>query len=117
MLSIGSIVINVSEMGRAAEFWSRALGIRARGGAVRPDEPAVLVGDGPGPSVTLDADDRMHLDLHVDSDEELAEQVARLIGLGAQPAPWTYPAGAHFVVLADTEGNLFCVVNAGRGEP
>jgi hypothetical protein len=25
-----------------------------------------------------------------------------------------YPDGADFVVLADPEGNLFCVVNAGQ---
>jgi hypothetical protein len=25
---------------------------------------------------------------------------------------WAYPVGADFVVLADTDGNLFCVVNA-----
>jgi hypothetical protein len=24
---------------------------------------------------------------------------------------WAYPDGADFVVLADTEGNLFCVIN------
>jgi catechol-2,3-dioxygenase len=29
--------------------------------------------------------------------------------LGYQP-DWVYPAGADFVVLADTEGNLFCVI-------
>jgi predicted enzyme related to lactoylglutathione lyase len=27
-----------------------------------------------------------------------------------------YPDGAHFVVLADTEGNLFCVVNTEGGQ-
>jgi predicted enzyme related to lactoylglutathione lyase len=62
----------------------------------------------------LDGDDRMHLDLHVDSKEELAAEVARLVQLGARQVEWTYPDGARFVVLADTEGNLFCVVNAGQ---
>jgi hypothetical protein len=61
----------------------------------------------------LDGDDQMHLDLHVDSKEELAAGVARLVHLGARRVDWTYPEGAAFVVLADTEGNLFCVVNAG----
>jgi len=27
-----------------------------------------------------------------------------------------YPDGANFVVLADTEGNLFCVVNTEGGQ-
>jgi hypothetical protein len=30
--------------------------------------------------------------------------------LGAQRVEWTYPEDADFVVLADTEGNLFCVI-------
>jgi hypothetical protein len=29
-------------------------------------------------------------------------------------ADWTYPEGARFVVLADPEGNLCCVINTGR---
>ena len=70
MLRVGSVVLNVSDMSRAAEFWSRALGYGVRGGVVREDESAVLVIAGEGPSVTLDEDDRMHLDLYVDSEEE-----------------------------------------------
>ena len=27
---------------------------------------------------------------------------------------WVYPDDADFIVLADTEGNLFCVIDAGR---
>ncbi|MGH3097804.1 MAG: VOC family protein [Streptosporangiales bacterium] len=35
------------------------------------------------------------------------------VALGAKRVEWDYPDDADFVVLADTEGNLFCVVNAG----
>ena len=35
----------------------------------------------------------------------------RLLSLGARNVDWMYPDGANFVVLFDTEGNLFCVVN------
>jgi hypothetical protein len=41
---------------------------------------------------------------------DLETEVERLIGLGATRAEWTYPDDADFVVLADTEGNLFCVI-------
>jgi predicted enzyme related to lactoylglutathione lyase len=41
--------------------------------------------------------------------------VERLLILGATRVPWDYPEGADFVVLADTEGNLFCVIDAGEG--
>jgi hypothetical protein len=29
--------------------------------------------------------------------------------------PWDYPADPDFVVLADPEGNRFCVVDASHG--
>jgi glyoxalase superfamily protein len=45
-------------------------------------------------------------------EEEQRNEVARLISLGATRVDWVYPEGADFVVLADTEGNLFCVINA-----
>ena len=40
----------------------------------------------------------------------LQTEVERLISLGATRVDWDYPEGADFVVLADTEGNLFCVI-------
>lgn len=114
MLRVGTVVLNVSGTRRAAEFWAKALGYAVRGGAVDDGESAVLVAtEGQGLAVTLDEDDRMHLDLHVDSEEELQTELERLVGLGAKRVDWCYPAGARFVVLADTEGNLFCVVNTG----
>ena len=114
MLRIGTIVVNVSDRGRAAEFWSKALGYELRGGGITADESAVLVSTaGSGTSIALDQDDQMHLDLQVDNQAELDAEVERLISLGARRVDWTYPDGATFVVLSDTEGNVFCVVNAG----
>jgi catechol 2,3-dioxygenase-like lactoylglutathione lyase family enzyme len=115
VLRIGSIIINVSDMSRAAEFWSMALGYGIRGGSVNEDESTVLVlVEAKCPAITLDGNERMHLDLHVDSEEELVGEVDRLINLGARQVDWTYPDEAAFVVLTDTEGNLFCVVNVGK---
>jgi catechol 2,3-dioxygenase-like lactoylglutathione lyase family enzyme len=110
MVRIGTVVINVTDARRAAEFWGKALGYTPRS-----DGSLTLVpkaGDGPG--VNLDETDRMHLDLHVPDAAEQQAEVERLIALGAQRIDWQYPDGADFVVLADTEGNLFCVVNAGH---
>jgi predicted enzyme related to lactoylglutathione lyase len=58
----------------------------------------------------------MHLDLHTDSAQEQQAEVERLVSLGVTRVDWAYPDGARFVVLADPEGNLFCVVNTGRGK-
>jgi hypothetical protein len=112
MVIIGSVVLNVSEVRRAAEFWGKALGYRPRDGS----DGAILVSDsGAGPALLLDETDRMHLDLWAANEAEQRAEVERLISLGARRVDWVYPPGADFVVLADTEGNLFCVVDAGGG--
>jgi hypothetical protein len=42
--------------------------------------------------------------------------VERLVGLGASQVAWdSYPADPDFVVLADPEGNLFCVIDLAHG--
>ena len=59
---------------------------------------------------------RLHLDLHVADVGEQTAEVARLVALGAQPVDWdSYPEDPDFVVLADPEGNLFCVVDLSHG--
>lgn len=105
MLRIGSIVWNTSDNRRAAEFWSQALGY------AQDDNPDFLFDrSGVGARLHLDQTDRTHLDLWTDSEEERKAEVERLLSLGATRADWTYPEGADFEVLVDTEGNLFCVI-------
>jgi catechol 2,3-dioxygenase-like lactoylglutathione lyase family enzyme len=106
MLRIGAIVLNVSDLAGAREFWSQALGYR-RG--ANPDFLAPPEGD--GPRVHLDQTDRTHLDLWTDSEEEQRAEVTRLEALGATRVEWQYPDDADFVVLADPDGTLFCVIN------
>lgn len=106
MLRIGSIVWNTSDNSRAAEFWTRALGYQ------QDDNPDFLFDtSGGGVRLHLDQTDRTHLDLWADPGEREVE-VERLVSLGATRVDWTYPPGADFVVLADTEGNLFCVIGS-----
>jgi hypothetical protein len=51
---------------------------------------------------------RLHLDLRF-GEEQQAEQVARLVGLGATEL-WRGSQGPHtWVTMADPEGNEFCV--------
>src|SRR5215813_5393453 len=106
-VSFGALVLNVSDVGRAARFWSEALGYVAT-----PEDPAFLApAGGGGPRLHLDQTDRTHIDLWLDrSGSDLETEVSRLIELGATRVEWTYPDDADFVVLGDTEGNLFCVV-------
>jgi catechol 2,3-dioxygenase-like lactoylglutathione lyase family enzyme len=104
---LGAVVLNVSDTGRAAQFWGQALGYSAD-----PDDPAFLApSTGGGPRLHLDTNDRTHLDLWVDrTGSDLQTEVERFISLGAQRVEWEYPPDADFVVLADPDGNLFCVI-------
>lgn len=110
MLRIGAGVLNVADIGDSGTFWSSALGY-----AQQPRNPAFLVPTkGHGPRVHLDQDDRTHLDLWVDSEEEQLAEVERLIALGACRVQWQYPDDAVFVVLADPGGTLFCVIDLSK---
>jgi catechol 2,3-dioxygenase-like lactoylglutathione lyase family enzyme len=105
MARTGSVVLNVTDIGRAATFWRNALGYVLR----ESGNPGALVPQrDEGPVLLLDETDRTHLDLHVTSEGEQQAEVERLID-------WVYPDDANFVVLSDTEGNLFCVVNTEGG--
>jgi len=110
MLEIGSIVLKVSNLDQAAAFWSAALGYVAQS-----ENPAFLAPErARGPRLHLDDKDRTHLDLWAADEEDQLAEVERLISLGADRVDWEYPDDADFVVLADPEGNLFCVIDAGR---
>jgi len=93
-------------------FWQKALGYVARRPPA-PDDPFVILRDlaGTGPNVSIDGMEPyrnvLHLDLYTDEPER---EVERLLDLGAAVFRPREPE-EDFVVLADPEGNLFCVVD------
>lgn len=117
MIRVGSIVIRVDDLARQARFWAAALDYVPRQG---PSDDFVLLHprDGGGPNVSLDrvrstvqVPPRIHLDLYAD---DQAAEVRRLLALGATEVHWDKrPPDADYVILADPEGNRFCVVDAG----
>ncbi|MGD8216069.1 VOC family protein [Aestuariimicrobium sp. Y1814] len=105
-LRIGSVVLNARNAARATAFWAAALDYRAN-----PANPDFLVPpEGHGPELHIDTDDRSHLDLLPLEASSMRDEVERLLALGASRVQWDYPDDADFVVLSDTEGNLFCVI-------
>src|SRR5680860_12064 len=115
MLTIGSIVWGVRDYRAALEFWTAALDYRPKRDP--DDDWALLVpksGDGVQLAIQLVTSDaethqRHHLDLYA---MDQAAQVERLLGLGATRVNWRYPPDADYVVLADPDGNTFCVIDA-----
>ena len=112
-MRIGSIVIHCHAFEPMVTFWAEALGYVPREPAV---DGWVVLQDpkGRGPNLSLQARKErpgrrnwVHLDLYTSNQ---AEEVERLVALGAKRYPWRYRPGADFVVLEDPDGNLFCVV-------
>ena len=122
MIRIGSIVLRVDDLERQTEFWQAALGYERRREADNHD--FVLLGprDGVGPNLSLDAvrstlqiPPRLHLDLYT---EDQAGEIERLLALGATEIHWDKrPPDADYVILADPEGNRFCVVDTSDEPP
>lgn len=123
MIRLGTIVVGATDVERAVAFWQATLGYE------RVDFPEAENGftilrhpSRSGTRIALqrsdieaEAEPRLHIDLIVDDAVEQAAEIERLVDLGAELVAWDYPDDPDFVVLADTEGNRFCVVDAGHG--
>ena len=113
MLEIGAIVWGVRDLHRGIKFWSEALNYKL---SREPDvDFAILIPkEGEGIQLSLNAavnsvkPRRHHIDLFT---TDQAKEVERLLRLGATRVHWNYEPGADYVVLADPDGNTFCVVH------
>lgn len=112
--------MGVADIDRAILFWTEALGYVPRRSHEPGDDFVVLVDpSGEGARLALDVSEspvedhpRVHIDLYAGDTADQAAEVERLIGLGATRVDWDlYPDNPDFVVLADTEGNRFCVID------
>lgn len=110
-MEIGSIVWGAKDVNRAVAFWSRALGYQLKYPA--SEDCAILVPiHGNGSPMSLNKVSsvkakRHHMDLFTDNHNE---EVERLIALGETRAKCSYPPQADYIVLQDSDGNPFCVV-------
>jgi catechol 2,3-dioxygenase-like lactoylglutathione lyase family enzyme len=122
VLRFGVVVLGVTDRPRAEEFWCAALGYRVRddgfAGWARVLEPP----GGTGTVIALQLSEtppadypRHHFDLHVADAAEQEAEADRLVSLGATRVDWDrFPDDPDFIVLADTEGNRFCIVDLGH---
>jgi predicted enzyme related to lactoylglutathione lyase len=120
MLSVGTVVIGVTDLHRAIAFWTEALDYVPKREVTAEDDFMILVPvTGSGAPLALDVSasppqehPRMHLDLYAGDAADQAAEVQRLVDLGGSVVDWDlYPPDPDFVVMADTEGNRFCVID------
>ncbi|AGZ39920.1 VOC family protein [Actinoplanes friuliensis] len=107
------VVVDAEDPARLARWWAEALGYQIV--HEEPDEveirrtpetlPGLLFGMSPDPKTVKN---RLHIDLRPEDQES---EVERLVDMGARPVD----IGQHdvsWVVLADPEGNEFCVLSS-----
>ena len=109
------IVIDAHDLPALAAFWAEALhwsvlSAREREVVVGPsvDAPVGLCLM-PAGETTKTVKNRVHLDLTTSADDRDAE-IERLLGLGARRVDIGQTGQESWDVLADPEGNEFCVV-------
>jgi catechol-2,3-dioxygenase len=114
---IAQCTLDVQDVATMSEFWSAALGYRAipdEGDSVHlvpADESsaAPTMWLQPVDTPKTDHKNRCHLDLRAD---DQAAEVERLIQLGASRADVGQTGTEGFIVMADPEGNEFCVLGS-----
>ena len=109
-IRLGSTVINCADIESMTRFWSEALHLTPSS-LDAGDDFRVLRGGGSNVSLQVAESpvatrDQMHLDLYTD---DQANEVARLTALGATYMRRNADLGDDYVVMADPEGNEFCV--------
>lgn len=111
------LVLDCADPEALATFWGAALGYTNVGSA--GSYVMLLPAEDGGPQLLLQrveeakaVKNRMHLDIHV---VDIAAEADRLVALGARRLE-TDPLGehgTHWFLMADPEGNEFCICDSG----
>lgn len=117
---IGELVLSCRDPEVMARFWCEVLGFVVVG---REDDGSLEIGTvegfgGPQPTIILSRRDepepgksRLHIDLNP-TDRDPDAELERLLALGARPADIGQTGDEPWDVLADPEGNEFCLLKA-----
>jgi catechol 2,3-dioxygenase-like lactoylglutathione lyase family enzyme len=115
---ITELVLDCRDPERLAGFWCEVLGWKVLD---REGNEAIEIGpeggaDGAQPVLVLSASTdpkrdklRLHLDVNA-TDRDQAAELERLLALGARPADVGQTGAESWHVLADPEGNEFCLL-------
>ncbi|MFD9129192.1 VOC family protein [Kitasatospora sp. NPDC059571] len=118
---ISELVIDAADPELLAGFWSGVLGYVELG---REDDGSIEIGPadagfgGPQPTLVISPSSdprsgklRLHIDVSA-TDRDQDAELERLLALGARPADVGQTGQESWHVLADPEGNEFCLLRA-----
>jgi catechol 2,3-dioxygenase-like lactoylglutathione lyase family enzyme len=123
---LSSVVFDSADPAALARFWAAATGWPITYETddevvVEPHEDDSGTPTEPGLPLVFGANDdpkvvknRLHIDLNSRSDDEYAETVERVRAAGARPVDIGQTGDEDWEVLADPEGNEFCVLPPGN---
>jgi catechol 2,3-dioxygenase-like lactoylglutathione lyase family enzyme len=106
---ISELVIDCADPERLAAFWGEVLGYveLSREDDGGPQPTLVLSPSGDPRAGKL----RLHIDVNA-TDRDQDAELERLLGLGARPADVGQAGTESWHVLADPEGNEFCLLHS-----
>ena len=108
------IVIDAHDLPKLARFWTQALGWKV----LSEREREIVIGTDENAPVGICfmpvtdqkiVKNRVHLDITTEA-QDRDQEIDRLLGLGAQHADVGQTGEESWTVLADPEGNEFCVI-------
>jgi hypothetical protein len=115
---ITELVLDARDPELLARFWCEVLGyveLQRDGDDIEIGPPGVGFG-GPQPTIVLNRTDepktgklRLHIDVNA-TDRDQAEELERLLAIGARRADVGQTGAESWHVLADPEGNEFCLL-------
>lgn len=118
---ISELVIDAADPERLAEFWSAVLGYVELG---REDDGSIEIGPadtgfgGARPALVISPSSdprtgklRLHIDVSA-TDRDQDAELERLLAIGAKPADVGQTGTESWHVLADPEGNEFCLLRS-----
>jgi len=113
-LRLHHVVIDAHDLSGLARFWAQALGWqvlseREREVVIGPEENAPVGMCFMPVAEAKTVKNRVHLDLTAEAEDRDAE-IGRLLALGASRVDIGQTGRESWTVLADPEGNEFCVV-------
>jgi len=114
-VAIHHIVIDAQDLSGLARFWAAVLrwqlvSEREREVIIGPDEDAAWGICFMPVSEPKRVKNRLHFDLNAEGAEDRLAEIERIVGLGATRVDIGQTGEESWTVLADPEGNEFCVV-------
>jgi predicted enzyme related to lactoylglutathione lyase len=115
--AIAAVVVDAADPAGLAEFWAAATGwpVARRGdnfASLQPPVPGLPFVEFVSSGEPKTVKDRLHLDVAPFAADDQTAEVGRLLAGGATRADIGQAPGSTWVVLADPEGNEFCVLSS-----